>query len=94
MRLYSATCTTQVIVVRAPSDPLEITCGGVSMATSPDADAPAPLDPAYADGTLLGKRYTDGGGLELLATKGGGGSLALGSALLVVLEPKRLPSSD
>ena len=55
----------------------------------------ASLDPAAKEGTQIGKRYVDEGGtLELLCTKPGEGSLALGDQLLSLKEAKPLPSSD
>lgn len=64
------------------------------MATTANANRFAALDPVFAGGTQLGKRYTDGQDLELLVTKGGEGTLAVGDEPLAILEPKRLPSSD
>jgi hypothetical protein len=44
---------------------------------------------------LLGKRYVDTGGtLELLCTKAGAGTLAVGGEALVLKSAKPLPSSD
>jgi len=53
------------------------------------------LDTAAAQGTLLGKRYTnESGELELLCVKPGSGSLAADGVALVVKGAKPLPSSD
>jgi hypothetical protein len=95
-RLRSAVCTTEVIVTAAPSEDVDVRCGGVPMllagATPPSGAA---LDPAAAGGTALGKRYVDAAGsLEVLCTKPGKGSLAAGGAPLVLKEAKPLPSSD
>ena len=95
-RLKSAVCATEVIAVKAPSDDIDVRCGGVPML---DAGASAdgggePLDGA-AEGTLMGKRYVnDDESLELLCTKPGAGSLGVGEALLVLKESKPLPASD
>lgn len=95
-RLRSAVCATEVMVVGAPDGDVEITCGGAPMigidqardeSASPAADA--------AEGTALGKRYTnDAGDLEVLCTKPGDGSLAVGGVALVLKDAKPLPSSD
>lgn len=95
-KLRSAVSDVQVIVVRAPSAEVELGCGGAPMldaAQEPAGDAG--LDPALAEGPLLGKRYAhEELGLELLCTKGGGGTLTLGSEPLAVKGAKPLPSSD
>ena len=96
-RLRSQVCTTEVIVVRPGSRELALSCGGhplIEMGGTP-ADG-LTLDPAFAGGTLLGKRYTlpDDDSLEILATKGGDGALSDGPTLLVPKEAKPLPASD
>ena len=48
-----------------------------------------------AAGSLIGKRYIDAADkIELLCTKGGKGSLSIGSEALDVKQAKALPSSD
>ena len=93
--LASAVDATQIIVTKAPSTDVELTCGGAPMVAK-GAEAPeAAADPAHQDGTLLGKRYVDAADtLEVLVTKPGEGSLALGGELLVQAGAKTLPSSD
>jgi hypothetical protein len=96
MRLRSAVCATEVIVVRAPSAAIELECGGVAMLT-PDEESRSnvSLDPLRADGTLIGKRYADEDlGLELLCTKAGEGSLTISGESLALKDAKPLPSSD
>ena len=95
-RLKSAVCATEVIVTAAPGDDLDVRCGGAAMIgakdTPPDGAA---LDPACSDGTALGKRYVNAEGtLEVLCTKPGKGSLAVGDTALTLKEAKPLPSSD
>ena len=59
----------------------------VGTATAPAADA--------AEGTQLGKRYTnEAGDLELLCTKPGKGSLGCDATLLTIKGAKPLPASD
>lgn len=93
-RLKSLACDTEVIVIRAPADDVEVTCGGAPM--TPDANGERTgLDGALAEGSLLGKRYVDEGGtIELLCVRAGKGSLRLDGAALLIKEAKPLPASD
>jgi hypothetical protein len=93
-KLASAVCETQVIVVRAPADDVELGCGGAPLAVAGDGAA-AELDPSLAEGTLIGKRYADEElGLELLCTKGGAGTLTCNGVALQLKGAKPLPASD
>jgi hypothetical protein len=94
-RLRSAVCATEVIVVKAPTTPVDLDCGGAPMVAA-GTDAPGgAVDPARAEGTLLGKRYVhEAAGLEVLCTKAGDGSLSIGGELLPQKDAKPLPSSD
>ena len=47
-----------------------------------------------ADGNLIGKRYVDDQGAEVLVTKAGAGTLSVGSTPLTIKEAKPLPASD
>jgi hypothetical protein len=91
----SIACDTQIMVIRTVPEPLDLRCGGAPMA-GPNEEAPAPaIAEGFAEGTLIGKRYIDAADrIELLCTKGGKGSLSLGSEPLQVKLPKALPSSD
>ena len=93
-RLKSGVCETQVIVVRAPKNGVELTCGGAPMLPL-DAEAPGgDPDSSAAGGTQLGKRYADDEvGIELLCTKAGKGSLGVNGTALGVKQAKALPSS-
>jgi hypothetical protein len=95
-RLFSAACTTEVIVVRAPSGDVDLTIGGVPpVAAAADRPTDGSPVPGYDTGTTMGKRYVDdSGALELLCTKPGAGSLAVDGAVLAVKDAKPLPSSD
>lgn len=95
-RLRSAVCSTEVMVVMAPASEVELTCGGAPMVPlggeGPSGGSP---DPALSEGTQMGKRYVDEAGeLEILCTKPGPGSLALGTTPLQIKGAKPLPSSD
>lgn len=95
--LTSTVDTTTVIVVRWPGDDLEITCGGAEMVDpkGPAAGTVGTADPAQTDGTQLGKRYADDErGVELLCTKAGQGTLAVGGVPLLLKNAKPLPASD
>jgi len=95
-RLRSAVCDTEVIVVRAPSDPVVLECGGVPMAgAESEVGHGASPSPDRSEGTLIGKRYEGAGSdLEVLCTKGGTGSLSIDGTPLEVKGSKALPSSD
>ena len=96
LRLESATCDTQVVVVKVPkvATDLDVRCGGAPMrelGAGGDRAAPA----GEGEATLLGKRYADDDlGVELLCTRGGDGALAIGDNPLLVKGAKPLPSSD
>ncbi len=95
-RLASQVCATELIVVKAPADDVDIRCGGAPVvAAGTDADAGLSLSADFSDGTAMGKRYSDDDlGLEVLCTKPGDGSLSLGDAPLLQKDAKPLPSSD
>jgi hypothetical protein len=94
-RLRSQVCSTEVIVVRGGTVDGELTCGGQAL-VSMDApsDSGATPAPGLDTGTQVGKRYTDGSELELLVTKAGAGTLAIGDRALEIKGARPLPSSD
>jgi hypothetical protein len=95
-RWRSAVCDTEVVVVRAPSGSPSLECGGQPMIPH-DAERPAggTVDEAHSGGTQMGKRFADPeSGIEVLATKGGAGSLSLDGQPLALKDAKPLPSSD
>jgi len=92
LKLRSTACSTEVIVVRPSTVPVELSCCGAPLTA--DEVAPSPSAPGGA-GVLLGKRYADEEtGLELLCTKPGPGELAVDGRPLLVKGAKPLPSSD
>jgi hypothetical protein len=95
-RYRSAVCTTEVIVVKAPSGESTLECGGAPMTGPGESVTGEPvIDPALSDGTQLGKRYVDEAGeLEVLCTKAGAGTLAMAGKVLTLRTAKPLPSSD
>lgn len=93
-RLQSQVCDTQVIVVRSSERLDDLRAGGVPMVPLDAEKAAAELDPNFAGGTVMGKRYIDDSGAELLVTKAGAGSLSIGDTPLELKAAKPLPASD
>lgn len=95
-RMRSAVCATEVVVIAAPAQDIVLSCGGAPLLAEGDAAPPGvTLDSAAAEGTQLGKRYTnEAGTLELLCVKRGDGSLACAGVPLQIKGAKPLPSSD
>jgi hypothetical protein len=92
MKLFSATSAAQVVVVKAPTDPIDLQCGGRPMVLE-DANSDGASD--GDDGLLLGKRYVDAtGALEVLCSRAGAGPLTCDGAELALKDAKPLPSSD
>lgn len=95
-RWRSAVCSTEVIVVKAPSGAVSLECGGHPMVPI-DTEPPGGLsiDADFAEGTKMGKRFADAEtGVELLATKAGDGTLAVNGVAVPPKDAKPLPSSD
>ena len=91
-KLKSAVCDTEVMVIRGTNAAVE--CGGAPMAEERAAER-KPINPAFAEGTKMGKRYVDDAGtLELLCVKAGQGSLSLAGVALKLKDAKPLPASD
>lgn len=95
-RWRSAVCESEVVVVRAPAGPVNLSIGGMRVvAAGADRPAGVRLDESLADGTLLGKRYADqASGLEVLCTKSGAGTITVDGRPATVLAPRQLPASD
>ena len=95
MRLRSATDACEVVVVKAPGEPVDLRCGGHPFVALDAEVAPAGIAAGFDGGTQLGKRYADEElGLELLCTKAGEGSISVGETILEVKGAKPLPASD
>ena len=95
--LASTVDATTVIVIRWEAEDLDVTCAGAPMvdARGPEAGTAGQADPTQQDGTQLGKRYADEAlGVELLCTKPGQGTLAVGGVVLPLKDAKPLPASD
>ena len=94
-RLQSQVCDTQVIVVRSADSLDDLRAGGAPMvALDGQKDAELSIDPAFSGGSVMGKRYVDETGAEVLVTKAGAGTLAVGETALSLKEAKPLPASD
>ncbi|MEU4312929.1 hypothetical protein [Nocardia sp. NPDC024068] len=95
-RLRSQVCDTQVIIVRAADSLDDLRAGGVPMVPLEGGAAAVEGGPqeGFADGNLIGKRYVDDSGAEVLVTKAGAGTLSVGGTPLSIKEAKPLPASD
>lgn len=94
-RLQSQVCDTQVIIVRSADSLDDLRAGGAPMVPiGEEATSGLTLDDALSEGNLMGKRYVDENGAEVLVTKAGKGTLSVGSTPLTIKEAKPLPASD
>jgi hypothetical protein len=94
-RLESQVCETQVIVVKTSESLNDLRAGGALMIPlGSDHEGGLALDPDLAQGNAVGKRYIDADGVEVLVTKSGSGTLAIGDVPLTLKEAKPLPASD
>ncbi len=93
-RLQSQVDDTQVIVVKTADSLDDLRCGGTAMIALDAEKSAGEIDAKFADGTVMGKRYVDDAGAELLVTKAGQGTLSVGDTPLALKEAKPLPASD
>lgn len=93
VRLKSQVDATQVIIVRTTEGLDDLRCGGHLMVPLTD-DRTAELDPNFAAGTVMGRRYVHENGTEILVTKAGTGTLTIGDTALELKQAKPLPASD
>jgi hypothetical protein len=94
-RLQSQVCHTQLIVVRSGDGLDDLRAGGVPMVPIGEkTSVQHTLDPKLSDGNLMGKRYIDQNGAEVLITRAGQGTLTVGASPLIVKDAKPLPASD
>lgn len=95
-RAKCAVCDTEVMVVRAVQNEVQLTCGGVELIAMDGAKVSGPhVEAAATQNALVGKRYVNvADAVELLCTKGGKGQLAINDEPLSVKQTKPLPSSD
>lgn len=95
-RWKSAVCDSQMVVVRPPKAEGELQCGGANVLPLDDpAEPTGDINPDFAEGVLIGKRYVDEeSGLEVLGAKAGKGSLAFNGVPMTIKGAKPLPASD
>jgi len=95
-RLFSVVCTTEMIVVKASGQPVDVTIGGAPPVTVESERAGGgEVAEGHGGGSAIGKRYVDADGtIELLVTKPGDGVPAVDGELLTLKEAKPLPASD
>jgi hypothetical protein len=95
-RWGSQACETEVVVVRSANQTVSLECGGHPMVpVGDDRSTGVDLDPSFAEGSPVGKRFASPDlGVELLVTKAGDGTLAIDGVALPLKDAKPLPSSD
>lgn len=94
-RLESQVCETNVIVVKTSESLNDLRAGGARMIPMDgERDSGLGLDPVLAQGNSMGKRYVDADGAEVLVTRSGAGTLAIGDLPLTLKTAKPLPASD
>ena len=94
-RLASTVCDAEIMVITAPAEDANLTCGGATMAEAGTASEKGAIDPEHNTGVQIGKRYIDAdSGLEILCIKPGAGSLALNGTPLSIKDAKKLPKTD
>ena len=95
MKLFSTVCDAQVVVLKAPAEDVEVSCGGAPMVEADPGGATGTPDASLGEGPALGKRYADEDrGLELLCSRAGAGALTVDGEPLLLKGAKPLPSSD
>ena len=95
-RLFSAVCSAEFIVIRAPAGGADVTIGGLpALASADERDGAAMAAEGHGGGVAIGKRYVDEDDtVELLCTKPGEGVPAVRGRLMTIKEAKPLPASD
>ena len=94
-RWKSSVCTAEFLIVRPPSQPGELQCGGAPVRPQSEAGEPAGEVSGEGPGVSAGKRYIDEAtGMEVLGTKAGPGSLSIDGRALARKDAKPLPASD
>jgi hypothetical protein len=95
-RLFGPACTTEMIVVKAPADAVDLRIGGHPAVTSADErDDSLTVTNSADEKPAMGKRYVDADDtIEGLCTKAGDGAPGIGDTLLVQKDAKPLPASD
>lgn len=93
LRLKSAVCEAEVMVIRAATGN-ELTCGGEALVEQA-LEQKVGANEAHMHGCVIGKRYVnEAQSIELLCIKSGEGSLYYNGDELMTKDTKKLPSSD
>src|SRR6188508_2209235 len=89
-RLFSTVCTTEMIVVKASGDPVDLTIGGAPPVTADsERSEGGEVADGHGGGSAIGKRYVGAeGAVELLVTKPGDGVPAIDGELLELKDAK------
>ena len=94
-RLQSQLCDTEVIVVKTAESLSDLRAGGVAMVPAGEAKSlEKQPDPTLIEGNVMGRRYVDHFGAEVLVTKAGAGTLCTGETPMTVKQAAALPASD
>ncbi|WP_433761335.1 hypothetical protein [Nocardia sp. CA-135398] len=94
-RVFSAVDSTELIVVKVPATPIDLTIGGVPAVLSAAEKNGTTTLHTSDGGTAIGKRYTNADAtVELLCTKPGPGVPAIDGEVLTLKEARPLPASD
>lgn len=94
-RLFSAVDTTEMIIVKAAADEVDVTIGGAEPLTDAAGRTNAGATAGHDGGAAMGKRYVDETeSIELLCTKPGPGVPAVNGVVMHIKDAKALPASD
>ena len=95
-KLFGAACTTEIVVVKAPADAVDLKIGGhAPVLSAADRTGDLSVTTPAESKPAMGKRYVDAAGtIEVLCTKPGDGAVSLGDEILVQKDAKALPASD
>jgi hypothetical protein len=93
-RLASPVCDTQVIVLETADSLDDLRCGGAPMLALCTEFTTVRIDSAFAGGNVMGKRFVDDGGAEVLVTTAGAGTRGVGRMPLRLKAASPLPASD
>ena len=92
VRLRSAVCSCEIVVVSAPGNSVDLRCGGHPLvALDTKVGKLQNIQADFDGGSLRGKRYSNEAiGIEVLCTTAGKGSISVGTTVLTI--PPHRPS--
>ncbi len=93
IRVFSAVDTTELVVVRASAEPIELTIGGAPAVLSPVARSwTAKVSAPANSGTVIGRRYVNlMATVELICVKAGFGVPAIAGEVLAIRQAQPSP---